>query len=132
MANPHFSVEDYAGVLLAKLIDSAILEGAMIQQMGEALYALAANHPKLKLVLDFSNVKVLSSQMLGVLITLKDRTQKNKGGLALCGLRPELKKVFTITSLDKMFSFFPDDTAALASFGVRISEPPPPKPSLPA
>jgi anti-anti-sigma regulatory factor len=40
--------------------------------------------------------------------------------VVLCGLKPELKKIFSITSLDKIFKFFPNDVGALASFGVRL------------
>jgi hypothetical protein len=35
-------------------------------------------------------------------------------------LKAELKKVFTLTNLDKVFKFFPNDAAALASFGVHL------------
>ena len=121
MTNPHFSVEDYAGVTVAKFSDTAILETAMIQQMGRDLYALAEHGSKPKLVLDFSNVKILSSHMLGVLLTLQGKAQANKGALSLCGLRPELMKVFVITSLDKVFKFHADDVEGLAAFGVPVS-----------
>ncbi|MBN2562553.1 MAG: STAS domain-containing protein [Phycisphaerae bacterium] len=121
MASSRFSLEDYAGVAVVTFADSAILETSLIEQLGRDLYDLPAGQGKKKLVLDFSNVKILSSHMLGVLLTLHGKVREVKGRIVLCGLRPELKKVFTITSLDKMFDFYTDDAAALASFSIRTS-----------
>jgi anti-sigma B factor antagonist len=121
MTNPHFSVEDYAGILVIKFSDAAILESSAIQQIGQALYQLVERDGKSKLVLDFSGVKILSSHMLGVLLTLKGKVEKSRGAIAVCSLRAELKKVFTITSLDKLFMFYPTDVEALAAFNVTIS-----------
>jgi anti-sigma B factor antagonist len=72
------------------------------------------------MVLDFCNVKFLSSHALGILLTLNKKLAAIKGNLAICGLRSELMKVFSITSLDKMFKFFPDDAAALKSFNIHV------------
>jgi anti-anti-sigma factor len=126
MTQPHFSVEDYAGVKLVKFTESAILETAAIQEMGRGLYALAEQGNKPRLVLDFSGVKILSSYMLGILLTLQGKARSNKGGLGLCGLRSELMRVFTITGLDKVFQFHSDDVEGLAAFGVPASRPAPP------
>lgn len=126
MTHPHFSVEDYAGVMLIKFTENAILETTIIQEMGRELYALAEKGAKPRLVLDFSGVKILSSYMLGVLLTLQGKANANKGGICLCGLRSELMRVFSITSLDKVFRFHPDDVEGLAAFGVPASKPAPP------
>ncbi|KKL57020.1 hypothetical protein LCGC14_2239560, partial [marine sediment metagenome] len=73
-----------------------------------------------KLLLDFSRVKFLSSAMLGVLISLQKRSAGIKGRVVICGLRPELHKVFKITRLDKLFDFYDNETEALGSFGVYL------------
>ncbi len=122
MPSSKLLVEDYAGVALVKFAESSILETAAIEQLGRDLSHLIDVEQKQKLVLDFANVKFLSSHALGILLTLHRKASEGKGGVVLCGLRPELKKVFTITNLDKVFKFCRDDAEALASFGVRVDK----------
>ena len=73
------------------------------------------------MILDFSSVHSLSSQALGILLTLNSKAKAIGGSLALCGIRKELMKLFKITKLEGMFQFYKDDAAALASFDVYIS-----------
>lgn len=120
MADSHLLVEDYAGVTLVKFQDSSLLETNVIDRIGRELYALADEHDKPKLVLDFSNVKFLASHTLGVLLTLRKKSLAVSGSLVLCGLRKDLMQVFLITNLDKVFEFFDDDTAALGHFRVHV------------
>ncbi|HVP09934.1 MAG TPA: STAS domain-containing protein [Phycisphaerae bacterium] len=120
MAKANLLIEDYAGVLVVTFTDSSILDTGVIEQIGKDLYQLTDEQCRQKLILDFSNVKFLSSQALGILLMLHKKAAAIKGEVVLCALRPELKKIFTITSLDKVFKFFPDDVGALASFGVRL------------
>lgn len=121
MGSSRILIEDYAGVTVVTFTDSSILDAASIDQMGKDLYHLVDNQNKQKLILDFSNVKFLSSHALGVFLTLQRKAQQIKGALVFAGLRKELMKVFTLTGLDKMFKFFADDTKALESFGVKLS-----------
>jgi len=120
MANSHLLVEDYAGVTVVKLQDSSILDTHVIDRIGRELYALTDEQNRRKLVLDFSNVKFLASHTLGVLLTLRKKSQAIGGSLVLCGLRKDLMQVFLITNLDKVFEFFSDDAAALRHFKVRV------------
>ncbi len=120
MAIQHMSVEDYAGVTVVKFTDTSILDAGMINQIARELYSLTDQQHKQKLILDFSHVKFLSSQTLGILVTLNEKVRAIKGSLRLCGLRKELLKVFQITNLDKLFEFHPDDASALATFNVRV------------
>ncbi len=114
-------IEDYAGVTVVTFTDSSILDAATIDQIGRDLYQLTDVQNKQKLVLDFSNVKFLSSHALGVFMTLQRKSQAIKGVMVFAGIRKELMKVFTLTGLDKLFKFFPTDAAALESFGVRLN-----------
>ncbi len=114
-------IEDYAGVTVVTFTDSSILDAGTIDQMGRDLYYLTDQQNKQKLVLDFSNVKFLSSHALGVLLTLRKKVEEIKGSMVISGLRKELSKLFTLTGLEKTFTFYPDDQKALESFGVRVN-----------
>jgi anti-anti-sigma factor len=59
-------------------------------------------------------VRFLSSQTLGVLLTLRRKADKANITVALAGIRPELIRVFEITNLDKLFGFFDTTEEAVA------------------
>lgn len=101
--------------------ETSILDPLVVQQIGEALYYLVDGKACRKIIVDFGKVHLLSSSALGVLITLKKKADAIHGQIVLCGIRPELMKVFTITHLHKMFEFRPDERQALSVFGLTAA-----------
>ena len=96
-------------------------EIGLAAELGEQLYDLVDKRDRKKLILDFSDVRLLSSSALGVLITLHGKAGKIKGRVILCGLRQELMKMFKITKLHKLFTFCDDEEQALAAFGLTTA-----------
>lgn len=70
-----------------------------------------------KLVFDFAEVRFFSSQVLGVLLDVRGRLQKDDGRVVISGINPQLHRVFKITNLDKIFEFFDDKAGAVNSMG---------------
>ncbi|MBU0617060.1 MAG: STAS domain-containing protein [Planctomycetes bacterium] len=107
-------ITESEGVTLVGFRDASILDAVTTQGIGRELYGLveSGNHPKV--VLDFANVRFLSSQTLGVLLTLRRKADKAKVKVALACIRPELHRVFEITNLDKLFGFFGTTEDAVA------------------
>lgn len=70
------------------------------------------NHPK-KMVFDFETVKFFSSQVLGLLLDIRAKLQSYSGEVVVSAIDPQLHRVFRITSLDKIFRFFPDKESAI-------------------
>jgi anti-sigma B factor antagonist len=120
MASSNLLIQDYAGVTVVSFTESAILDSQSIEAVGKELARLPDVLHKQKLIVDFSDVKFLSSQAIGVLLDLHQRVQAIKGTLLLCGVRKEIMKVFHITNLDRIFKFFPDDASALKNFGITL------------
>ena len=108
-------------VTVVNFSDTTILDTLQVEEIGEQLYALVDQKACKRLVLDFSNVKLLSSSAIGVLITLRKKLDQIKGQVVLCSLKKDLSKVFKITRLDKMFTFCDDEEQALAVFGVSTT-----------
>ncbi|HOF18178.1 MAG TPA: STAS domain-containing protein [Phycisphaerae bacterium] len=104
------------GATIVLFRTASILEGPAIEQIAQTLYALVDEQACRKLVLDFRAVNFMSSQMLGVLVSLNKRSAAIKGKVVLCALRGELKKVFEITRLDRIMNFAPDETEAIKQF----------------
>jgi anti-anti-sigma factor len=112
-------VQEQGGVAVVGFRDNAILDMIAIRQIGEELGALLESAGRARVVLDFGNVRFLSSQALGMLLTLRRKADAAGAQVVLSQLRPELFRVFKITNLDKMFAFFDDNAQALAHFGVK-------------
>ena len=120
MQSSYLLVQDYAGVTVASFTESSMLESRSIEAAGQELFRLPDELHKQKLVVDFSDVKFLSSQAIGLLLDLRKRVAAIKGRLVLCGVSKDIMKVFRITNLDKVFEFFPDDGSALKTFGIVL------------
>ena len=122
MPDPGLSITDTEGVTVVGFQDNAILDTLTIQRLGRELYGLAEEPRSPQLLIDFHNIRFLSSQALGVLLTLRRKADKSGVEVVFARLRPELVRVFQITNLDKMFRFFDSDEEALAHFGVKPRE----------
>ena len=77
--------------------------------------AYIARHQPEKVVFDFSGVKFFSSQVLGLLLEARARLRAHGGRVVVCALGGRLHRVFKITNLDSIFSFYPDRPAALGA-----------------
>jgi anti-sigma B factor antagonist len=86
-----------------------------LEQISEELRGfIAANQPK-KIVVDFWGVKFFSSQMLGLLVDVWRKLSDYGGVVLISGINPQLSRVFKITSLDRIFKFYPDRADAVKS-----------------
>ena len=66
------------------------------------------------LIVDFEQVKFFSSQVLGILLAVRAKLKEYDGTVVISAINPQLHRVFKITNLDKVFSFFPDKESAAA------------------
>ena len=109
-------VEDIGDVTVVSFTDKKILDEQNIQVIGEQLFGLVDDSGRQKLLLNFSNVEYMSSAALGKLITLNKKVQAAGGKLVLCGIIPQIREVFEITKLDKLFVIRGDEQEALQMF----------------
>ncbi len=119
MSDSSIIATDRGAATVVGFRDQAILDVLTIQQIARELYDLIGAAPNRNLILDFGNVRFLSSQALGVLLQLRRKADASGAKVVLCQLRPELARVFKITNLDKMFEFFDDLNKALKRFGIE-------------
>lgn len=95
--------------------DASILDAITTQRVGRELYEVVESGSRRKVVLEFDNVRFLSSQTLGVLLTLRRKADKAGVKIALAAIRPELRRVFEITNLHKLFEFYESAAEAIAA-----------------
>ena len=106
---------------IVNFADASILDAQQVQRVGQELFDLIDKQAHRKIVLDFGRVRFLSSSALGILITLRKKADAIKARVVFCNLRNDLRKVFKITNLEKMFEFYGSEDEAMAVFGVTTT-----------
>jgi anti-sigma B factor antagonist len=71
------------------------------------------------IVIDLSQVPYVDSSGLAIFIDALQRVQQYGGKLALAGLQDNVRLVFQISRLDKVFPIFADSQSALAAVTVQ-------------
>ena len=110
---PNISIDYHGAVVIATLTDEKILDEIQLQSLEGSIMPLIDQSPNIQLVIDFSNVKFLTSSVLGLLIRISKKVYEAEGKLRLCSITPKILEVFKITRLDKIFEIFPDADEAL-------------------
>jgi len=100
-----------AGVV--SFLTSQVLDEMNVQQLGMELNNLVDKEYLIKMVINFSKIKFLSSAVLGKLIALNKKITAQKGSLVFCNINPAIMEVFKITRLDKLITICDDEDEAL-------------------
>ena len=118
MGEAQLVIQNIGGVVVVSFGTASMLDTVTIAAVKKQLVELVDQQAHRKLLLDFSRVKLLSSSMLGALIELRKKSDAIKGRVAICGLKPELHKVFKISRLDSLFHFYPSQEEGMKSFDI--------------
>lgn len=110
------NVTDHKDVKIVSFIENKILDEANIAEIGQALSQLIEAKHNPKLLLDFQNVDHLSSAALGMLININQKMKAQSGELRLANIKAQIKEVFVITKLDKLFRIYNTREEALKTF----------------
>ena len=106
-------------ILTIYFADTRILDESKMREISNDLQTLLDKTDEEQIVLDFRCVEFMSSAMLGKLVQIHKRCKEYKASLKLCGINSEIRKVFKITKLDKLFDIYSDEDSARAAFGKR-------------
>jgi anti-anti-sigma factor len=104
------------GILTVCFTDARILDEAKLEQVGNDLLALLGKTSEERIILDFRNVQFMSSSMLGKLVLVEKKCKEFKVKLKLCSIATDIRQVFKITRLDKLFEIEADEAAARKAF----------------
>jgi anti-sigma B factor antagonist len=114
-------VEHVEDVAVVTFTESSIVNTQQIDSIREELFHMVDKKACRRMILDMTKVRQLSSAALGVLIPVNENIKKIKGKLVLTGAQPEVRKIFKITRLEKLFVFKDDEAAALKHMKVTRS-----------
>jgi len=116
MSNGLF-VSEVDGTTHVSVCDSSILDGPYVDKIANELYALIDKQARKRILLDFSQVKFLSSTMIGVLLALHEKANRISGKVIVYGLHGSLHDVLKITRMDKLLNLAESEEEAMSAFG---------------
>lgn len=112
---PRISVEYEENATIVTFTEEKILEDAEIRSLQESVLSVVDQEGATNLILDFKNVRFLSSAVLGVLIRVSKKVHEQGGHLRLCHIAPKIHEIFRITRLTEAFEIHKDRASALKS-----------------
>jgi anti-sigma B factor antagonist len=110
---PKINIEYVDKATIVSFTDEKILEEKDIKALQDSMMSIVEQAKKIKLVLDFGNVRFLSSAVLGLLIRLSKRIYEQEGELKLCNINPKIFEIFKITRLTTTFDIHKDVESAI-------------------
>lgn len=116
-------VRDVDGTTVVSFREEAILDTMTIQRIGDELDRLVEAQRRRNIILDFSAVRFLSSAALGVLLSMRKKSQAIDTEVMISSLRPELFKIFQVTRIDKLFQFFDSTEEAVSALSSTYPRP---------
>jgi len=102
-------IEENNGVSVARLIGR--VDAKCVQDIGESLKAQANG----VLAIDMSKVSFIDSSALGLIVSTYRRNQEAGGKFCLFGMSAQVRAVFELTRLHRIFDIFETEEQALAS-----------------
>jgi len=114
---PRISVQYAENATIITFTDEKILEERDIQALQKSVMSVVEQAEQINLILDFRNVRFLSSAVLGLLLRVSKKVYEHQGTLKLCNIDPKIYEIFRITRLTKVFDIHKDLESAMSAGG---------------
>ena len=105
------------GVKVVRFHDRQLFDERTVREVSEQIgQIMPTDGTPIKMVIDFTDVGLISSSLLSKLILLQRRVEATRGKLRLCELSPVLQSVFRTSNLDRLFTIDRDVRGSLSTF----------------
>ncbi len=102
-------------VTIGTIVNTSVLDGSNVDAFGRESLAYAETHAGMHILIDFENIRYISSAALTELLRLHHYLLQSSGSVHLCNLNSDIRNVFRITSLDKLFVIHTADSTDAAA-----------------
>jgi anti-sigma B factor antagonist len=110
-------VSNADGVTVIRFQDNQLFDERTVREASDQIAAALPNDGSpIRLVVDFSDVGLISSTFLSKLILLQRRIDQSHGKLRLCEMSQIIQQVFRTSNLDRLFKIDRDQRTAIDSF----------------
>jgi anti-sigma B factor antagonist len=115
-ATPRIDVREVDGVRVIRFHDHHLFDERTVRDVADQIATSLPNDGSpIRLVLDFTDVALISSSLLSKLILLQRRVDASHGKLRLCEMSNVVQSVFRTSNLDRLFSIDRDQRTAVAN-----------------
>ncbi len=116
-ATNRIQVNEVDGIKVVRFHDRQLFDERTVREIADEIAAALPNDGSpIRLVVDFSDVSLMSSTFLGKLILLQRRIDGTSGRMRLCEMSPIIQQVFRTSNLDRLFKIDRDQRTAIDSF----------------
>ena len=105
--NDFYTVRQAGKHTVVEFQTPSLMNPQELERVGSSLFHLVDQEKRDHVVLDFAKVKYLSSQAIGIILTLNKKLSGGAAGgenLVLCGVGPQLMQLLKITRLDRILT----------------------------
>src|ERR1043165_2110332 len=103
--SPHFTIQNIDKATVIEFRTPSLMDPIDLQNIADNLYPIIDDQDKRNIILDFEKVQYLSSQAIGIVLTVNKKLGPLKHSkLILCGVGPRLMDLIKITRLDKVLT----------------------------
>ena len=96
----YFTTEQLNDATIARAVDAYLQGTALAELVKFELAQIAASSPARTLIIDFSNVKMISSSVVSSLLSVKSQLTASDKRLRLCSMSESLRYVFKTLNMD--------------------------------
>jgi anti-sigma B factor antagonist len=115
-ATPRIDVREVDGVAVVRFRDHHLFDERTVRDVADQIAASLPNDGSpIRLVLDFTDVALISSSLLSKLILLQRRIDSTHGKLRLCEMSNVVQSVFRTSNLDRLFTIDRDQRSAVSA-----------------
>ena len=100
---PGIIVESGMDVTIVTFTEERIVDEEQVRGLQESFGPIIEKNQDKELILNFVNVKFMTSALLGLLVRIHKKVRELGGRLRLSNLDSNLRKVFEITQLTRIF-----------------------------
>ena len=112
-----FTIQQVEKFTVIEFRQPSLMDPLELELIGQSLYRLIDEEDKRKIVLDFEKVTYLSSQAIGIVLTMhKKLSSLPHSKLVLCGVGPRLMELIKITRLDRLLTIKATQREAVKAF----------------
>jgi anti-sigma B factor antagonist len=116
--NSHFTVSQIDKFTIVEFRTPSLMDQIELENIGQSLYQLVDEQDHRVIVLDFEKVEYLSSQAIGIVLTMNKKLSALKNSkLILCGVGERLMQLIKITRLDRILTIKPSQREAVKVLG---------------
>ena len=114
--SPAFIDEDRQGVTIVYAMTQWLIEPHLADVLNRHLSDVLDEGSD-RILVNLTDVTRLTSVFIRSFIAAGKKAKEKGSTIYFCGVAPSIKDVFTITGLDKLYAFYPDEKTALAEVG---------------